>query len=237
MPTILNRKELEARYTLFDQLALQDQRNYYRGTVQKHRAAARQVNRFRATFAFLTGFVAALAGLLVQSFISTQDCTVLVTENIAGVQGNNPISDAGSLAQCNSALALVVSALSLMAIIFPALGAFFSTLADLYQWDRLITIYDTALENIELADARSPDESIPQRDVVTYRAALIAYSEGTLSVMSDETAQWGQAIRTPPDIEQFIVEQQRKADKYGGSAEDTGGIGGNTGGSDGSPQG
>jgi hypothetical protein len=217
MPTLLNRKELESRYALFDVLALNDQRSYYRSTVEKHRKAARQVNRFRATFAFLTGFAAALAGLLVQSFISAGDCSI---ERVA--EGVNTVDTAvtAGVAQCNPGLALLVSALSVMAIIFPTLGAFFSSLADLYQWDRLITIYDTALENIELADARSPDDTIPVRDVVTYRAALIAYAEGTLSVMSDETAQWGQAIRTPPDIEQFIEEQRVKAAKYDGSAND-----------------
>src|SRR5690606_16460215 len=89
-------------------------------------------------------------------------------------------------------------------IAMPALGAFFNTIADLYQWDRLITIYDAALENIEVADARSP---VPQMDDLHYRASLRAFTEGTLLVMSDETAQWGQSIRVPPQLDEFIEEE------------------------------
>jgi hypothetical protein len=82
-------------------------------------------------------------------------------------------------------------------------------LADLYQWDRLVTVYSAALENIEVADARSPD---PEMDDLSYRAALNAYMDGTLSVMRDESAQWGQLIRTPAQIEKFLQDQVAKAE-------------------------
>lgn len=177
----LNRADLKVRYEMFDQFALDDQRNYYKATLGKYRLAASQVNRLRAALAFLTGFASAAAALIVQS-----------------------------KAQSGFLLGLT-SIFAILAIILPAFGALFSTLADLYQWDRLITIYDAALENIEVADAQSPDDSIS--DDVTYRAALTAYTEGTLSVMSDESSQWGQAIRTPAQLEKYLADAKKRAEE------------------------
>lgn len=105
----------------------------------------------------------------------------------------------------------ILSILVIAAIVLPAFGALFTMLADLYQWDRLITIYDKAQESIEVADAQNPDDSIA--DDITYRAAFMAYTEGTLSVMSDEAAQWGQAIRTPAQIEKYLEDARRHAEK------------------------
>ncbi len=194
----LTRKDLEARYRLFDRFALNDQRNFYKSAVRKYRTAAAQVNRLRALVAFLTGLSAALAGFIVQSsFVDGARCAV-----------DSPPSDCNALQTLS--VIFVVSA-----VVMPALGAFFSTLADLYQWDRQLSIYDSALENIEVADALSP---LSEMSATEYRASLRAYTEGTLLVMTDETAQWGQAIRTPPSIEQFIAEEQEIAAQTGGDA-------------------
>jgi hypothetical protein len=185
------RQDLEARYQLFQQFALDDQRNYYRAITKKYRLAASQVNRLRALLAFLTGLSAAAAALIVQyAFVPGAICY--------GGADNTTLSFP---AQCGLYQQLT-GLFTILSIALPAFGAAFSTLADLYQWDRLITIYDAALQNIEVADAQSPDETIP--DDVTYRAAFLAYAEGTLSVMSDETAQWGQAIRTPAQLEKYL---------------------------------
>jgi hypothetical protein len=105
--------------------------------------------------------------------------------------------------------------LLVVAVVAPALGAAFTTLADLYQWDRLITVYDVALENLEVADAQSP---LPAMDDLVFRAALRAYTEGTLSVMRDETAQWGQLIKTPASLEAFIVQEAARAEAASQSA-------------------
>jgi hypothetical protein len=192
----LTRQDMEARYVLFNEFALNDQRDYYRSTIRRHREAARQVNRWRALFAFLTGLSAAVAGFIVQAnFIDGAYCA-------SGMDG------AGT-GYCDT-MQVLVSFFILGAVATPALGAFFNTLADLYQWDRLITIFDAALENIEVADARSP---LPDMDDLTYRASLRAFTEGTLLVMSDETAQWGQSIRVPPQLDQFIEEERRKAER------------------------
>jgi hypothetical protein len=50
---------------------------------------------------------------------------------------------------------------------------------------------------------------------VNYNAALRAFAEGTLSVMRDETAQWGQLIRPPRQIEEFLQAEARKAQASG----------------------
>jgi len=194
-----NRKDLEARYALFQNFALEDQRNYYNSTLAKLRAAAGQVNRYRAFFAFMTGLASALAGFLVQSaFVSGGHCT-----------GASPSPDCGTLGN-------LVGFFIILSVVMPALGAFFNTLADLYQWDRTTTIYESAVENIEFADAQSP---ITEMDDPVYRASVNVYTEGTLLVMSDETSQWGQSIRTPPQTAEFIARMTEEAEKYKGVAE------------------
>ena len=197
--TQVKRKDLEARYALFQTFALEDQRNYYNKTLEKLRAAAGQVNRYRAFFAFMTGFASAVAGFLVQSaFVTGGHCTVTPQPGDCGT------------------LSFLVGVFIILSVVMPALGAFFNTLADLFQWDRTTTIYESAVENIEFSDAQSP---IADMEDPIYRASLTAYSEGTLLVMSDETAQWGQSIRTPPQTAAFIARMTKEAEKFKGVAE------------------
>jgi hypothetical protein len=192
----LNRNDLKARYEMFDRFALEDQRSYYNNVLKRYRDSARQVNRLRALAAFATGLASAVAGFIVQStFVTGARCAV------------EPLP-----ADCGN-LQLIVSIFIVLAVAMPALGAFFSSLADLYQWDRLITIYDSAVENIEFADAQSPLDDMSDEE---YRQAVIAYTEGTLLVMQDETAQWGQSIRTPPQTAQFIQQMRERSAKIGG---------------------
>lgn len=197
----LNRNDYEVRYQMFDHFALEDQRAYYATVLKKYRDSARQVNRWRAAAAFMTGLAAALAGFFVQT---------------AFITGGRCSSDLASVPGDCSTLQFIVGVFIILSVAMPALGGFFSSLADLYQWDRLITIYDSALENIEVADAQSP---LPDMNDLEFRASVAAYIEGTLLVMSDETAQWGQSIRTPPQTTSFIEKMREKADKLGGDAE------------------
>ena len=180
-----DRLDMAARSELFDRFALKDQKSYYKYALKNHRTAATQINRIRALLALLTGLSAALAGLLVQA------------------------SDDPSA--FNPTMQFIVGALSILAVVLPALGGAFSTLADLYQWDKLISIYETALLNLEEADALSPSQEM-ETDTI-YRASMRAFAEGTLQVMSDETAQWGQSIRTPRQLEEFIKDEQRRAQR------------------------
>jgi hypothetical protein len=181
----LTRSEMEARAELFDKFALKDQKIYYDEAIKRHRTALRQVNRIRATLSLFTGIAAAFAALLVQSN-----------------------SDMGSYSDI---MRFIVGFAAFLAVILPAFGSAFSTLADLYQWDKLISIYDAAVLNLEEADALSPNPKL--RDNVEYRASMRAFAEGTLQVMSDETAQWGQSVRTPRQIDSFIKAEQRRAHK------------------------
>lgn len=201
----LTRADMEARYKLFEDFALGDQRTYYQRTLKKYRTAASQVNRLRAMFAFLTGFSAAAAGLIVQTnFIDGTHCSP------AGFEAGVTVlpGDCGTLS-------FFVYFFIGLGVFMPALGAFFNTLADLYQWDRMIQIYDAALENIEVADAQSP---LSEMDELVYRSSLRAFVEGTLMVMSDETAQWGQAIRSPIQLDEFIEEERQKSERVGGTS-------------------
>jgi hypothetical protein len=176
-----DRKEMQARYHLFDEFALKDQKRYYERTIEKNRKSAAQVNFYRAIFALLTGLFAALAGII----------TATTSEDSSWIY--------------------IAGACAVLAVVLPALGGAFSTLADLYQWDKLNTIFESALENMEVADALSPSEKII--DDVVFRASTRAYAEGALTVMSDETAQWGQSIRTPSQIESFVAEERAKVER------------------------
>jgi hypothetical protein len=196
----LQRKDLETRYLIFQKFALEDQKSYYKSIAQHHRAAASQVNGLRATLALLTGLAAAAAALIVQAYF--------VPGAICYVNEANPTASFPwycGVAQQLTGVFIIAS------ITLPAFGAMFGTLADLYQWDRLIMIYKNALQNIEVADAQSPDTTIP--DDLTYHAAYMAYAEGTLSVMNDETAQWGQGIRTPEQLEKFLIAAQVRVER------------------------
>ncbi len=184
----LSRQDLETRYEIFQKFALEDQRNYYKSTVRRYRNAAGQVNFIRALLALLTGVASALATY----FISAHP-TCAATD---------------APPECGGLITLT-STLAILSIILPALAALFGTLADLYQWDRLTKIYDEAVLNIELADAQSPEIEITND--IEYRAAYLAYTEGTLSVMHDESSQWGQAIRTPAQIEEYLAKAQARA--------------------------
>jgi hypothetical protein len=198
----LTRKDLEARYILFEYFALRDQRNYYQRTITKYDEAASQVSRIRAAISLMTGIAAAFAGLLAQSYFATG--TVCSTANTGVIP-----------AWCWQ-ISIMINVAIILSVALPALGGFFNTLADLYQWDKQISIYKNALENIEVADAHSP---LDDMDNQYFLASLLAYTEGTLQVMSDESTQWGQSIRTPMGILAYIEDAKEKAAKVGGDAD------------------
>lgn len=178
---------LEARYRLFDRFVLADQRSFYDDKVRRHRRAASEVNFLRALCALLTITSTAVATYLTQTvFLNDGTCAAAVIPDAA-------VSD------CNYWRALV-GGLFVLSILFPALGAFFNMLADLFQWDRLVRIYREASRSLEVADAVSPDMA---EDNDTFTRNLVAYATGTLRVMRDESAQWGQLIRPIEDLREF----------------------------------
>lgn len=223
----------EALYRMFKEFALEDQRSYYRQSVRTNRDAGIQVNRIAAIFALITGLSSALAGLLVSAFLvpgsfaNNGNCARNYPnpeQTAQVIEVDAPAFDL--IAQTETlpterplycrGIEIGIIVLLLLAVVAPALGAAFNTLADLYQWDRLVAIYDSALENLEVADAQSPLDDM--KDDLIYRAALQAYAQGTLSVMRDETAQWGQLIKTPTELQRFVEHQRQKAGAVGGDA-------------------
>lgn len=200
----LSRKDLETRYELFDHFALNDQSSFYERKVAQFEKSSIQVNRIRASISLMTGFAAALAGLFTGIyFTSTGACHV----------NQLPPGQVDLVGNCMW-LAITIDTAIILSVALPAIGGFFNTLADLYQWDKQVTLYYSAKENIIVADALSP---LPEMDDNLYRASLTAYSEGTLQVMSDETAQWGQSIRTPKGIQEFVDDAKRRSDETKGT--------------------
>ncbi len=193
----LDREYLETLDKLFNEFALEDQRRYYQASIDKNRQAANQVGKLRAICALLAGLASAMAGFVVQSSMADGQCASVTGSAVAGA------------ASC-AGLQFLVGVLLFVAIVVPVFGGALGTLADLFQWDKLATIYIAARESIEVADARSP---IPEMDDLTYLASLRAAAEGALAVMRDETAQWGQLIRTPEQLDKFIEEEKIKAAK------------------------
>jgi hypothetical protein len=186
------RELLRAKYILFNRYALEDQRAYYNRTLEKNRKSASQVNFIRASFALLTIVVAGIATYIVQTRFVNDICST----DLNTLQGD-------CLIWRN-----IVNLLLLLSIVFPALGAFFNMLADLFQWDRLVQIYDEAVKSLEIPDALSPDDEMPD-DV--YRASLELFASTTLGVMRDESGQWGQLIGTPENLAAY---KQRTLEAY-----------------------
>ena len=241
------REHMRASYRIFQKFALEDQRRYWQATTRKYRTAVGQVNFIVALFSFVTGFSAALAGLMVSAYLvegsfandgacanlsgsrtlvttlrnigviddteATESLEALAADETSTTIDNETIQAALTALSTSDAtncgfIAGFVNFLMIMAVVAPAVSGAFTTLASLYQWDRTVSIYDGALENLEVADSQSPMDDM---DDLTYKAALRAYVENTLRVMAEETAQWGQSVRTPPDLDEFVEEEKRKA--------------------------
>lgn len=218
------RKYLETIYPIFQQFALADQRSYYDQAVRKFRKSGEQVNRLRAAFALSAGLASAMIALIVAAYLAPGSfsnggvCAGLpqpgaiiqaAPETMLGPETVRPT-------YCRT-LEIGILVLTLVAIVAPAIGAALTTMSDLYQWDRLAQIYESALENLEVADSQSP---LPEMDDIEYKASMRAYAESALAVMRDETAQWGQVAQPPQQVEQFIEEERRKAALVNGSADD-----------------
>jgi hypothetical protein len=201
---MLSRKDLEARYKIFDHFALNDQRKYYTNKTDLFRTARGQVNVLRALMSLLTGLATA-AAVLFASQAYGGDCANTSMQSIETAAEFSPIA----IANCGN-LRLLTGFLAAASIILPAIAGFFGALQSLYQWDRFVQIYKDALENLEAADAQltSRPGGIPDNRFIE---AYIAYTEGTLEVMASETSQWGQSIKTPAQIEAFVQRQVTRA--------------------------
>ncbi len=104
----------------------------------------------------------------------------------------------------------VITFLIAVAVIAPALSVAFSSLAELYQWNRLVPIYESSRKSLIFADAHSPVDSVKTDE--EYRRHMDTFVAVTLDVMREETSQWGQLIKPPETTVAFIKESQARVD-------------------------
>jgi hypothetical protein len=186
-----------ARYTaealnlLFTERAYEDQAEYYEQRTRRNKLSVKQVTALRATLAFFAGLSSASATLLF-TFKVRSGCPTFAAIDLAKVVPG---------AEC-SVLSAVLIALPIFCIVFPALGAAFHTLSDLYQWERLGTVYETAMANLKSAGAKAP---LPSMSNTAYDKLLEIYALNTLAAMRDEATQWGQLIKAPDATTTFIA--------------------------------
>ena len=191
-PKPAERTNSEARYDVFQRFIFEDQRDYYVNKVRRNQRAAGQVNNWHALFALLAGSSSALAALLLAIGIKppAETCTVVLL-------GWN----------CDTWSHILV-ALPFLSVVFPALAAAFGTLADLYQWDRLESIYEATGKSLKKVHASAPRHHTADAD---YQTWVETYAMSVLAVMSAEATQWGQEIKTPEALEKFKTDMEARA--------------------------
>jgi hypothetical protein len=195
----LSRDELNARYKLFKHFGGDDQRQFYEASVGHHRKAASQVNQLRALLALATGFASALAGLMVEVSMNPKAGCLL---------GKQEGAVATTFTSYCLSIQTLTNVLLALAVIAPAFAGALNILTDLYQWDRLTSIYSAARENMEVAYADAPDDDMPDD---AFRLSIESFGKNTLAVMAEETSQWGQSVRTPQTLDKFLKEESDKA--------------------------
>ncbi len=177
-----DKTHLRVMNRLFEEFVLEDQRNYYLWTVNKNDKAGGSITIWRVMFTLIGGGAAILIGTIIA---------------LAGDDITNATRD----------LLLV---LSMIAVVAPALGTAATTISDLFQWDRLNTVYRAALRNLEHADAISPLEEM---DDAEYRDQLQVFAQRALDVMEYEATQWGQLNSEPRQTRAFIEASQKRFDE------------------------
>jgi hypothetical protein len=112
------------------------------------------------------------------------------------------------VAASTSAPEEVVTAFVAVAIVAPALATAIATYSSVYDWERLTKIYRDALNNVYLADALSPRDEMTDEEYYMY---LTAYSDAVLDIMHEETAQFGNMIRSSQQIQDFLDKSRQRA--------------------------
>lgn len=102
----------------------------------------------------------------------------------------------------------VVTTFVAVAIVAPALATAIATYASIFDWERLTKIYRDALNNVFLADALSPRTEMSDEEYYMY---LTAYSDAVLDIMHEETAQFGNMIRSSQQIQDFLDKSRQRA--------------------------
>lgn len=100
--------------------------------------------------------------------------------------------------------------LVIIAVVAPGIGATFGSLISLFQWDRLMNIYDDTFKSILVADAMSPRPSV--KDDVDYYTQMLAFVDASLDIMREETGQFGSMIRSSQQIREFVKKSTARAE-------------------------
>ncbi|MDZ4768305.1 MAG: SUMF1/EgtB/PvdO family nonheme iron enzyme [Chloroflexota bacterium] len=162
-----DRETDEALYAIINHHLLNDARIFFIYNIRRYQTVAVQCSLISATSLLVAGITVSLAGVL---------------------HVMNSVCDPNDL--CSISPILLVISLTAAGI---ALLFFVMTLV--YQFDRLISIFELSLENLEAADAISPLSNEP--DDRAFRVELEQYTEAILRVLEDEAAQYGQPTRSP----------------------------------------
>lgn len=207
----LTRKDLRARYWIFQEAVLDDQRKYYSRTVEIYEKAARGVRFWRALMALVAGAASLLVSLIILSASSSGALQACNAESLNEFSANTIEITASTQSMIEevdcSPVRTHAPILIIIATVAPAIAAAFATLADLYQWDRLSSIYKNAYRSLAVPDALSPDDEMNDE---VYLASLQAYAEGTLRVIRDETSQWGQSVKIPEALQEYISQAESR---------------------------
>lgn len=110
----------------------------------------------------------------------------------------------------NSSDELIIP-LVIVAVVAPGVGATFGSLISLFQWDRLMTVYDDTLKSILVADAMSPRPSV--KNDVDYYTQMLAFVDASLDIMREETGQFGSMIRSSQQIDEFVKKSTARAEE------------------------
>lgn len=114
----------------------------------------------------------------------------------------------GLLAALNNESVTLVTIFIAIAVLAPAAATAFASYASLFDYERMITIYEKALDNIYLADALSP---LPDMSDAEYYMYLQAFADATLDIMFEETAQFGNLVRSSQQIDDFLQKSRERA--------------------------
>jgi len=173
-----SREYVRALYLMFDRFVHQDQQTYYRIAINRYRAASNTTSQYRVLSTLLSALAFTLVGLLVA--INPGQC-------ITGT----PTGDCG-LTQAVVIAAILISGTA------AGLSLLFTSMIETYQHARMIELYEHSSEEMQTANALSPDFEM---DDAAFLRSFTQAAEATLSVMEVETAQWGALSRDP---EQYI---------------------------------
>lgn len=174
------RERDEAMWRLLRRFLYDNASVYYKTKIDRYRRVNSLCNRFGAFSNVMAGIYIAAAGVITV----VRQVFSLDLPGLAGVCGG-PVCDI---------LALLVPLLIIASLFSAASALLFGILPLIYQWERLIVIFETSLDNLDQVDAE-PDDTLPD---AAFRSQFEAFIEAALRVLETEAAQYGQARQGGP---------------------------------------